>query len=82
MLVFSAEVKRASVLQVRGEDDGLVTGFPWELHAQVPSIEGGKGEFAVFGYEMLGCKGVEPVNGIAEGASVPDMLPCEGGQAG
>jgi hypothetical protein len=77
VLVFGAEVKRARVLQVGREYDGFVTGFSRKLDTEIPGIERGEGKFIVLGYQVLGCEGVEPVNGIAEGASVSNMLPCE-----
>jgi hypothetical protein len=82
MLIFDTEVKRASMLEVGREYDSLVSGLPRKLDAEVPCIERSKRKFVVLGDEVLVGKRIEPINGITEGASVPDMLPCECGQAG
>ena len=80
-LVFSAQVESTAVLEVRRQDDGLVAGFPGQLDAHVPRVEGHKGEFEVLGEEVLLGKGVEAVDGIAEGSCRADVFPGEGSQA-
>jgi hypothetical protein len=49
MLIFGTKVKGTRVLQVWRKDDGLITGFPWKLDSEVPSIEGDKGKLKVLG---------------------------------
>lgn len=81
VLVFGAEVKRARVLEVGGKYDGFVTGFSRKLDTEIPGIEGDEGKFIVLRYQVLGCEGVEPIDGVTECASVSYMLPGECGQA-
>ena len=80
-LVFGAQVKSPAVLEVRGQDYGLVAGFPGQLDAHVPGVECHEGEFEVLGEEVLLGEGVEAVDGIAEGSCGADMFPGEGSQA-
>lgn len=74
------------MLEVRREDHVLVSCFTWQLDPQVPRRQGyeSKGGLSsgagVLGHEMLVGKGVEAVDGVAEGTSVLDMLPGEGGE--
>lgn len=81
-LVFGAQVERARVLQVRGKDDRLVAGLTRELDTQVPRVERDEGELEVVGLEVFLGELVEAGDGVAEGASVPDVFPRERGQAG
>jgi len=81
MLIFDAKVKGARMLKVGRKDDGLVAGFPRQLDAEVPGIEGNEGKLKVLGQDVLVRELVEPVDGVTEGASVPNMLPSESGQA-
>ncbi len=79
-LVFGAELEGARVLEVGGQDDRLVAGLAGELDAQVPGLEGDEDEVEVLRGEVLRGEGVEAVDGVPEGAGVPDVLPGQGGQ--
>ena len=78
-LVFRPQVERAGVLEIGREDDGLVAGLAGQLDTQVPRVEGDEGEVEVLCRQVLRGKGVEPVDGIAEGASIADVFPRQGG---
>ena len=80
-LVFCPQVEGAGVLEVGREDDGLVAGLAGELDTQVPRIECDEREVEVLCRQVLRGKGVEAVDGIAEGASIADVFPGQGGQA-
>lgn len=80
-LILCTQIKCARMLEIRGEDNGLVTGLAGQLDAEIPGIEGYKGKLVVLGDDVLLCKGIESVNGIAEGPGVPDLVPGEGCQA-
>jgi hypothetical protein len=80
-LVLGAQVKGARVLQVRRQHHGLVTSLSRQLDAEVPGIEGDKDKIEVLGREMLIDKGIEPIDGVAETAGGPNMLPGERGKA-
>lgn len=77
-LVFGAEVEGTGVLEVRGEDDGLVSGLTGQLHTKIPRVECHEGEFQVLGDEVFLGKGVEAIDGVPEGASIADIFPCQG----
>lgn len=80
-LIFGSQIERAGVLKVRGQNDSLVAGLSGQLDAKVPSIEGNEDEIEVLRSQVFVGKGVESVNGIAEGTSVTDMFPGQGRQA-
>lgn len=80
-LILRPQVEGAGVLEVGREDDGLITGLARKLDTQVPRVEGDEGEVEVLCCQVLGGKGIEAVDGIAEGASVAYVLPGQGGQA-
>lgn len=80
-LVFGAEIESARVLQVRGEDDSLVSGLARKLDAEIPGIESDKNKVEVLGGQVLGSKGVESGDGISKGTRVSDVLPSQGSQA-
>jgi hypothetical protein len=81
-LVLGAQIEGARVLQVGREDDGLVASLTGQLDAEVPRVKGDKGKLEVVLGEVLVGELVEAVDGIAERASVADVLPGEGGKAG
>lgn len=80
-LVFGTQVKGARVLQVRRQDDGLVSSLTGQLHPEIPGVEGHERELEILGDEMLLGEGIKPVDGITEGPCIANMLPGEGGQA-
>lgn len=80
-LILGSQIESARVLQVRWKHNGLVTGFPWELHAQVPGIESDEDKVKILGGQVLGSEGVEAVHGVSEGAGVSHMFPRQGGEA-
>ena len=80
-LVFGAQIESARMLQVGGKDNGLIAGFPRELDAQIPSLEGDENEVEVGASQVFGSKSIEAVDGIPEGTGVADMFPREGRQA-
>lgn len=65
-LVLRAEVKGTGVLEVWWKYNSLVSCLPWELYAEIPGIEGNKGELVVLGDKMLIGELVETVDGITE----------------
>jgi hypothetical protein len=77
-LVFAAEVERARVLEVRWQDDRLVTGLARQLYTEVPRVEGHEGKLQVLGNEVFLSKGIEAIDGVPESSSVADVFPCEG----
>lgn len=80
-LIFGPELKGARVLKIGGQHNGLVTGLTGKLNAQVPSFERDENEVKVIREQVFGGKGVETVDGIPESARIPDVFPCESGQA-
>ena len=80
-LVLGAKVKGPRVLEIGRKHDSLVAGFPRKLDTQVPGIERNKDKVQVLGRQMLRGEGVEPVDGVSEGAGVTDMFPRQGCQA-
>lgn len=77
-LVLGSEVERAGVLEVRGQNHGLVTGFTGKLDTQVPSIEGDEDEVEVVADQVLGCESVESVDCVSERSRISYMFPCQG----
>jgi hypothetical protein len=75
VLVFGAEVEGARVLEVRWQNNRLVTRLTWQLDPQIPCIQGHKRKFQVVGQEMLLCELVKPIDGFAEGTGMLDMFP-------
>lgn len=55
-LVFGTKIKSPRVLQVWRKDHGLVSCFPWQLHAQIPRVQGHEGEFVVVWKEVFLCE--------------------------
>ena len=80
-LVFLAEVESAGVLEVWGQDDGLVAGLAGKLDTEVPSVEGDKDEVEILRREVFRGKGIETVDSVTEAAGIANMLPSQGGQA-
>jgi hypothetical protein len=81
-LVLGAQVKGARVLQVGGEDDGLVASLTGQLNTQVPRVERDESKLDVVLDKVFLGKLVEAVDGVAERACIADVLPGEGGKAG
>ena len=48
-LVFSSQIERARVLQVRRQDYGLVAGLAGKLYTEVPAVKGYEGKLEVLG---------------------------------
>ena len=65
-LVLGAEVEAARVLQIRGQDDGLITGFSRQLDSEVPRVERHKGELEVLGEQVLLREAIKGVDGISK----------------
>lgn len=65
-LIFGAEIECSRVLEVRGEDNGLVAGFPGKLDAKVPGFERHENKFEVCTSEVFRGKSVKSVDGISE----------------
>ena len=80
-LILGAEVEGAGVLQVRGENDGLVAGLAWQLDTQVPGIEGDEDEVEILGRQVLGNELIESSDSVSKGTRGSNILPSQGGQA-
>lgn len=82
-LVLPTKTKEHRVLKVWRQDDVLVPGLAWQLHTQIPrsqcyECKGRVGTRAsVLWDEMFGGVGVKGVDGVAESASVLDVLPSQ-----
>ena len=61
------------MLEVGGQDDGLVSGLSGKLDTQVPSVEGDKGKFQS-GRNLVPHKLVDAGNGVSEVAGSPNRL--------
>jgi hypothetical protein len=81
-LVLGAEIEGTGVLQVWGENDGLVAGFAGELDSKIPGIEGHKREVEILRYQMLRSKCIEAVDCVPKSACIANMFPGERRQAG
>jgi hypothetical protein len=77
-LVLSSQIKGARVLQVGGEDNGLVTSFTWQLDTKVPGIESDEDEVEVLRGQMLRGEGIEAIDGVSKGTGVSHMFPGQG----
>lgn len=80
-LIFGAEVEGPRVLQVCGQDDGLVTSLAGQLHAQIPRIQRHKGKLKVFAGEVFLGESIESGDGVTESTCGADVFPSQGGQA-
>lgn len=80
-LVLGTQVEGARVLQIGREDDGLVSCLTRQLDTQVPGVKGDKGKLVVVCEQVLLGEGIESVDCIAEGTSIADVLPGQGGEA-
>lgn len=76
-LVLGTEVEGPRVLEVWGEDDGLVASLAGELDTEVPGIEGDEDEVEVLRRQVLVGESIEPVNSISKGTSVSNVLPSQ-----
>lgn len=65
------------MLQVWRQDDRLIPGFSRQLNAQVPRIEGDKGEFKVLCGQVFVDECVKPGNCISEGTCIANVFPRE-----
>ena len=81
-LVLGTQVEGARVLQVRGEDDGLVASLTGQLDAEIPRVQSDKGKLVVVLGEVLLGELVQTVDGIAERACIADVLPGKRCKAG
>ena len=87
-LIFAAKTEEDWVLEVRRENDALVTSLAGQLYAEVPRHESDEGEgrsvtrVGILGSEIVLCVGVECENGSAEVSGIADVLPCQGGERG
>lgn len=70
------------MLEVWGKNNGLVPSLTRQLDAEVPRVKSDKSKLEVFGGNVLGVEVVEAFDGITEGASVADLVPGKGCQAG
>lgn len=70
------------MLQIRWENHGLVAGLARQLDTEVPRVECNESEFEVLRSDVFSVKVCETIDGVAEGAGVADLVPCEGCQAG
>lgn len=48
-LVFGSQIKRTGVLQIRRQDDGLITGLAGQLNAEIPAVKCDKRKLKVLG---------------------------------
>lgn len=76
-LVFRAEVKGTRVLEVRRQNNGLVTGFTRKLDTKVPRIERDERKVKVLRGQMFSSESIEAVDCISESARVANMFPCK-----
>ena len=82
-LVFAAKAEEDGVLKVGRQDDVLVASLTGQLNAQVPRRQGHErkrrrvtGVGILRNEVVLGVR-VERCDGVSEGPSVADMLPCQ-----
>lgn len=80
-LIFGAQIEGARVLEVRGEDDRLVSGLTRQLHPKIPRIQRHEGKLQVLADEVFLGEGVKAGDGIAESTCRADVLPCQSCQA-
>lgn len=80
-LIFGAQVEGPRMLEVRGQDDGFVPCFAWKLDAEVPRVQGDKGELEVIGEQVFLRESIEAIDGITERTSGADMFPRQSCQA-
>jgi ABC-type lipoprotein release transport system permease subunit len=79
-LVFRSKVEGAGVLQIGGENDGLVAGLSRKLNTKVPSIKGNKNKVEILGSQVLVGKRIESRDGVSKGTRVSNMFPSESRQ--
>ena len=80
-LIFGPQIKGPRVLQIRGQHDGLVACLPGQLNAKIPGIERDEGKFEILGEQVFLHKGIKGVDGVPEGACLPNVLPGQCRQA-
>lgn len=80
-LILVSQIEGARMLQVRGQDDGLISRLARQLYAEIPGVEGDEDGLELLVGNPLLVELREPVNGLAKGSSVADVLPGQGGQA-
>jgi len=80
-LVLGTQIESPGVLEIRRENDRLVSGFPRKLDTEIPGLKGDEDKFEVLRRQMLGSEGIETVDGVPEGSSIPNVLPGQSGQA-
>jgi hypothetical protein len=69
------------MLQVRGENDGLVASFTRKLNTEIPGIESNEDEVEVLGGQVLGSECIESGDSVSKGTSVSNMFPSQSCQA-
>lgn len=74
-LVFGTQVKSSRMLQIWGENDGLVPRFTRQLDPQIPGIKCHKSKLEVFREKVFLGEGVEPCDCISECTGVPNLVP-------
>ena len=79
-LILGAQIKSTRMLQVGGQYNGLVTGLTGQLHSKIPAIKGDESKLKVLGQEVILGKGVEAIDGVAEGACITHLIPCQSSQ--
>lgn len=65
------------MLEVWGEDDGLVPSLAGKLHAEVPRVESDKDEVEVLGGKVLVGERVKPVDRISKRPGISNMFPSQ-----
>lgn len=74
-LVFGSQVEGARMLEVRGQNDSLITSLAGELNAEVPGIKGNENELEVIRRQVFIGKLVESRDGVSKGSRVSHMFP-------
>jgi hypothetical protein len=80
--VLETELKTPWVLEVGRQGDGLVACFAGDLDAEVPCIEGDKGESFLGVEDVFFGKGVDALDCFAETACVLDVVPRQACRTG
>lgn len=80
-LILCAEVEGPRVLEVRGQDNGLVAGLAGKLHTKVPGIERDEDKVTILRRQVLIGESIESADGVSKGSSIPNVLPSQSCQA-
>lgn len=68
------------MLEIWGKDYCLVSSLSWKLNSEVPTVESHEREIEVLGNQVLGSKGIKPIDGISESTGISDVFPGKRGQ--